>query len=363
MDLLTARVDVDAITHNTGVLKRLAGEARLMCVVKADAYNHGVRRVVPAMERGGADAFGVATLGEAALVRELTSKPVLAWLWVPGQDIPAGVELGVPTLEHLRWLIDAHVTAPLHIKVDTGMHRSGLVESDWEEAFALAARAGLNVVGVMSHLAVADEVGNPYTDLQAAAFERAVRLARAHGLRADVNHLANTPALLTRPELKFDQVRAGLGLYGLEPIAGSDNDLRPALTWVARVVAVKPLSAGEAVSYGLTWSAPANGWFAVVAAGYADGVSRAWQGTFEVTIGGVRYPQVGRVCMDQFIVWLGESEPDAASGVAVGDEAVIFGAGGVSATELADKVGTINYEIICAPRGRTVRSYVGGGDA
>ncbi|QPK83584.1 alanine racemase [Corynebacterium qintianiae] len=356
MDLLTARIDLDAIAHNTRVLKQRAGDARLMCVVKADAYNHGAQRVVPVMDASGADAFGVATLAEGASISELTAKPVAAWLWVPGQEIPPGVELGVPTLDHLSWLIDARVNAPLHIKVDTGMHRSGLRESDWEAAFRMAARAGLEVKGLMSHLAVADDPANPYTDAQADAFRRAVALARQVGLEVPVNHLANSPALLSRPDLAFDQVRAGVGLYGLEPIAGGGSDLRPAMSWVARVLAVKPLSVGEAVSYGLTWAAPDNGFVAVVTAGYADGVARSWQGCLDVAIGAHRYPQVGRVCMDQFIVWLGDND----AGVAIGDEAVIFGAGGVGATELADRVGTINYEIVCAPTGRTVRTYTGG---
>lgn len=359
MDLLTAHIDLDAIAHNTRALKARAGAARLMCVVKADAYNHGAARVVPVADAAGADAFGVATLEEARTVRQLTDKPVVAWMWVPGQDIPDGVELGVPSMAHLRWLIDAHVTAPLYIKVDTGMHRSGLVEAEWGEAFELAARAGLNVAGLMSHLATADDPDNPYTDAQAAAFRRAIKLARGAGLAVECNHLANTPALVSRPDLAFDQVRSGIGVFGLEPIERADNGLRPAMTWVARVLTVKPLSAGEAVSYGLTWSAPRDGWVAVITAGYADGVSRAWQGHLEVTVRGRAYPQVGRVCMDQFIVWLGNDPGD----VGPGDEAILFGDGGLSATELACRTGTINYEIVCAPSGRTVRRYTGGKNA
>ena len=356
MDLLTARIDLDAIAHNTRLLAARAGQSRLMCVVKADAYNHGVARVVPVMDAAGAQAFGVATLPEATVVRPLTDKPVVAWMWVPGETIPPGVELGVPTLEHLRWLIDAHVDAPLHIKVDTGMHRSGIRPEQWEAAFAAAARAGLRVRGLMSHLAVADTPTDTYTDRQAQAFRDAIATARTHGLKVPVNHLANSPALLSRRELAFEQVRAGVALYGLEPINGAQHDLRPAMSWVARIMAVKPIAAGEAVSYGLTWRAPADGFTAVVPAGYADGVSRDWQGHIEVTIAGRRYPQVGRVCMDQFIIWLGTND----AGVAVGDEAVIFGSDGISATELADRVGTINYEIVCSPKGRTVFSYSGG---
>lgn len=170
MSLLATRIDLSAIAHNTSTMKALVGGARLVAVVKANAYNHGVERVVPVMEGAGADAFGVATFAEAARVRALTRVPVVAWLWVPGEPVPAGIEVAAPSVEHLRSLIDARVTAPVHIEVDTGMNRAGVDEEDWEEAFALAARAGLNVVGLMSHLACADEPANPYNDVQARAF-------------------------------------------------------------------------------------------------------------------------------------------------------------------------------------------------
>ncbi|WP_288832352.1 alanine racemase [uncultured Corynebacterium sp.] len=357
MNLLATRIDLDAIARNTRTMKDLVGGARLMCVVKADAYNHGVERVVPVMERAGADAFAVATFEEARTVRALTDLPVLAWLWAPGQDIPEGIEVAAPSIAHLRALADAPAAPRVHLKVDTGMNRAGIDEEDWDEAFSFARRAGLDVVGVMSHLACADEPGQDYNDVQAVTFRRAIECARGHGLAVETNHLSNSPASLTRPDLRFEQVRAGVALYGLEPVEGADNGLRPAMSWVATVLAVRRVAAGEGVSYGLTWQAPADGYTAVISAGYADGLPRAWQERFEVGISGARYPQVGRVCMDQFIVWLGENP----RGVAPGEEAVIFGAGGVGATELAARVGTINYEVVCSPAGRTAREYVGGG--
>ncbi|WP_291313173.1 alanine racemase [Corynebacterium sp. UBA2622] len=355
MSLLAARIDLGAIAHNTRVMKSLVGGARLMCVVKAGAYNHGVARTVPAMEAAGADAFGVATFDEAATVRDLTELPVLAWLWAPGQEPPEGVEVAAPSIDHIRSLIDARTTVPVTLKVDTGMNRAGIDEEDWDEAFGLAARAGLNVTGLMSHMACADVPGSGYNDVQADAFRRAIGVARSHGLDVRRNHIANSPTAFTRPDLLFDQVRGGVSLYGLEPVDGADHGLRPAMTWVATVLSVKKVSRGEGVSYGLTWSAPSDGYTAVISAGYADGVSRSWQGHLEAGIGGRLYPQVGRVCMDQFIVWLGGNP----AGVRAGDEAVVFGEGGMSATELARRAGTINYEVVCSPAGRTVRTYVG----
>lgn len=359
-------IDVGAIARNTRLLKEQLLQTRLVCVVKADAYNHGADQVVPVMDEAGADAFGVATFDEAKQVRALTEKPVLAWLWEPGEDIPEGVELGVPGLEHLEWLIGHNVRAPLHIVVDTGMNRSGIDEEDWARAFIQAREAGLNVVGLMSHLACADEPGHPHNVEQHAAFIRAVTQAEAEGLNVTQSHLANSPGTFTSADLAFNQVRAGIALYGLNPVAPGHNGstlidataLTPAMTWSARLTAVKRIKRGEGASYGLTWTAPADGWTAVVPVGYADGLQRSWQGAVEVAVGDTRYPQVGRVCMDQIIIWLGDNPEN----VAVGDEAVIFGDGGMSAAELAERAGTIHYEVVCAPHGRVRRVYGGRGD-
>lgn len=364
MSPATLRIDLGAIAHNTALLKRGAGAAKLMCVVKANAYNHGVERTVPVMDNAGADAFGVATFAEALQVKGLTDKPVLAWMWAPGEAIPDGIHVGVPSIAHLRSLIDAP-PIPLHLMLDTGMNRSGIDEEDWAEAFDMA--QGLNVVGLMSHLACADEPDNPFNRQQHEAFQRGIDLARSMGLEVPCNHLANSPGTLSRKELAFEQVRAGVALYGLDPVAPEAGPsatetsghidrhlLRPAMTWAADLIAVKRIGKGEGASYGLTWTAPEDGYTAVVPVGYADGLPRAWQDKVEVTIRGKRYPQVGRVCMDQFIVWLGDN-PD---GIEAGDESVIFGDGGMSAAELADRVGTIHYEVVCSPCGRVERTYI-----
>lgn len=360
------RIDVGAIARNTRLLKERLGQTRLVCVVKADAYNHGADHVVPAMDEAGADAFGVATFDEAEQVRSLTEKPVIAWLWEPGESIPEGVELGVPGLEHLEWLIEKDVRAPLHLVVDTGMNRSGIDEEDWGRAFTTAGEAGLNVVGLMSHLACADEPNHPHNAEQRAAFIRAVNQAETCGLNVAHNHLANSPGALTSIDLVFNQVRAGIALYGLNPVTPEHEGaplidvaaLTPAMTWAARLTVVKRIKQGEGASYGLTWTAPADGWTAVVPVGYADGLQRSWQGALEVAVDGTRYPQVGRVCMDQIIIWLGDNPEN----VTVGDEAVIFGDGGMSAAELADRAGTIHYEVVCAPHGRVRRVYGSSGD-
>ena len=356
---LRTTIDLSAIAHNTRLLAEQAGDATLMCVIKADAYNHGVERCVPVMESNGADAFGVATLGEARRIRELTDKPVLAWLWSIGEEIPDGIHVGVPTTEHLQVLIDDPTPRTVYLMVDTGMHRSGIDEAQWADAFRRAReaeqRGQIEVAGLMSHLACADNPLDPYTDAQADAFRRAIAAARDAGLAVPCNHIANSPATWTREDLHFDMVRPGASLYGLEPVVGLEHGLKPAMTWTGQVVAVKPMKQGEPTSYARTWEAPEDGFTAVVPAGYADGVHRSWQGALEITIGDQTYQQVGRVSMDQIVIWLG----DNAAGVKAGDEAIIFGAGGRSATDLAKAAGTINYEVVCAPGGRTHRTYTG----
>lgn len=362
MELLTTRIDLDAIAHNARLLKGRVGRSRLMAVVKADGYGHGAVECARIMAANGADAFGVATLSEAVELRESgIRKPILAWIWSPQQDfaeaLARDIELGVPSLEHARALVDAAVPARVAVKVDTGLHRSGVDEADFDEVLTILRDAGhLTVTGIFSHLACADEPGNPETDRQAERFRSAIDRARELGLAVPVNHLCNSPGALTRPDLHFDQVRVGVALYGLEPVSGRDHGLRPAMTWRSKVMVVKPVAPGEGASYGLTWRASKPGRLAVIPCGYADGLPRSVQGSLAVGIGGHRYPQVGRVCMDQIIVDLGENP----YGVAEGDEAVLFGPGGMSATELADMLGTINYEVACLPKGRTVRTYEGG---
>ncbi len=361
--MLRTRIDLDAIAHNTRTIKDLVGpDVNLMCVVKADAYNHGACECARVMEDSGADAFGVATVPEALALRAAgIDKPILAWIWDPSQDVAeplsAGIDLSVPTLRHARVLVNAEVPARVYLTIETGMHRAGLDEAEWAEAFELLRAAPhIEVLGLMSHLACADDPQDPMTDQQAAVFAKAYDAARAAGLDCPINHLANTAGAFTRPDLRYQQVRVGLGLYGLEPIAGQDHGLKPAMTWAATIAAVKPIAKGEGTCYGMTWRAPRDGMLANVPAGYADGLPRSLQGKLQVGIGGKLYPQVGRVCMDQIVVDLGDNE----YGVAAGDEAVLFGEGGMTATELAVAAGTINYEIACAPKGRTERHFEGG---
>lgn len=371
MNLLETIIDLDAIAANTRLLKRLVAPAQLMCVVKADGYNHGIVEVAQVMAAHGADQLGVATLAEAQKLRAAgITVPILCWLWSPEQDFVAainnGIDLAVISVRHAEAIVAEAMrrsggaeseasTIRVCVKVDTGMHRSGVDEPSWREVFTLLNVPGIMVTGVMSHLACADDVSDDYTNQQAEAFRRAIACGRDVGLELPVNHLCNSPGTLTRPDLYFDMVRPGLAVYGLEPIDGLPHRLQPAMRWEATVTVVKPIKAGQGVSYSLTWHAPADGFIAVISCGYADGLPRNAQSKMEVTIAGHRYPQVGRICMDQCVVFLS----DNSAGVAAGDRAVIFGPGGMSAQELAHRLDDISYAIVCRPGGRSVRRFEG----
>jgi alanine racemase len=373
-----AVIDLDAIRHNVGVLRSAAGAAKVMAVVKADGYGHGAAAVARAALDAGAAEIGVATVPEALALREegLTA-PLIAWLHHPHTDfesaLDADITLGVSSLDQLAAVRTAARTrgirARVDLKLDTGLNRNGCSAADWPAFFDEAARAvaagELHVRGVFSHLACADDLGSPVTDRQLAVFREGIAALESHGIVPELRHLANSAATLTRPDTHFDLVRTGIAMYGLSPVSGRDFGLVPALSLVAPVALVKRVAAGEGVSYGHTWIAPADTTIALIPLGYADGIPRALSGRFDVAIGGRRYPAVGRVCMDQFLVNLGDDAimSDADSGgtrsIHAGDDAVIVGAPTDGLTEWAERLGTIHYELATSIRGRAERVYLG----
>lgn len=353
-------------------LAGLVAPAGVMAVVKADAYNHGMADVARTAVDAGATELGVATLGEALALRDAgVSAPVTAWIWIVGEDLRGAAEqditLGIPSLAHLEAAVataagSAAAGRPLKVglMVDTGLSRSGISPTEWPAALAAAEAAvdaGLiDVTGVFSHFASADDPMSPTTDLQEKRFSARIGECRARGIDVPVNHIANTPAALSRVDLRHEMVRPGVGIYGVDPCAiPSGVELRPAMTLRAKVVTTRIVEKGEGVSYGHHWIAPEDHRTAVVAMGYADGLPRAMSGNFGVTIDGTWYPQIGRVCMDQIVVDLG-SVADEGPGASVrpGDWAVIFGEGGRSVREIADAADTIDYEILTMPRGGRV---------
>ncbi|MEV4124702.1 alanine racemase [Nocardia sp. NPDC049707] len=363
-------IDLDAIAHNVQILRAHAGDAAVMAVVKADGYNHGAVEVGRAALAAGAAELGVTTVAEAVQLRTAgITAPILCWLNNSDADFGAAIEhdieIGVSSLAHLR-AVEAAAratgrTAVVSLKVDTGLNRNGVASPEYPAVLtALRMLVDEQVVrfrAIFSHLAHADEPEHPYLDIQRDRFVEATAAAKEHGLEPELVHLANSAATLTRPDLAFDMVRPGIAMYGLTPIPElGEFGLRPAMTFQARVALVKQVAEGEGISYGHQWIAPQDTTVALIPAGYADGVLRSMSNRFAVWLGGELRPNVGRICMDQFIVDLG----DNAAGVTEGDTAILFGADQPRAQEWADLLDTIHYEIVCAPHGRVLRRHIGG---
>lgn len=343
-----AVIDLGAIAHNVKLLREHAGTARLMTVVKADGYGHGAVRVARAALAAGADELGVTSI--------------------------ADVEVAVSSLGQLGELLAAARStgrqAITSIKVDTGLNRNGVPAGYTRDLFEALAKAqaeeSIRLRGIMSHFAYADQPGHPTVDMQIGRFNEALELARGFGLRYELAHLSNSAATLTRPDARYDMVRPGIAVYGINPLGAAESatsnrgrtsfDLIPAMSLTCAVSSVKPVSAGEGVSYGHVWTAPRDTNAALIGIGYADGVVRALGNRFEVAIGGRRYPNIGRVCMDQFVVDLGDND----AGVQAGDVATLFGpgtGGEPTAQDWAELLDTIAYEVVTGPRGRVVRTY------
>lgn len=370
-------VDLTALQHNMAVLSGRAAEsgAATMAVVKADGYGHGAVEVANAALRAGASWLGVASVAEALELRGAgITAPILAWLDVPGialvDALAADVHLSVSSLAQLRAVVEAATVvedtgaggssgARIHLKIDTGLSRGGCPSEDWARLLHAAALAGpkVRVHGIWSHLACADQPDHPSIDIQAKQFHEACRVAAETGIAPQVRHLANSAATLTRPDLHFELVRTGIAMYGLNPVP-QHEDLVPAMTFRSSVVLTKRIPAGESVSYGHTWTAPTDTNLALVPVGYGDGVPRTLSGRMQVWLAGRRRDVVGRVCMDQLVVNLGDDI------VPLGEEVVLFGTGehgGPTATEWAQRIGTIDYEIVTGMyRPRVRRRYVGG---
>ncbi|WP_144418211.1 alanine racemase [Mycobacterium sp. EPa45] len=365
-----AIIDLGAIAHNVRVLREHAGSAQVMAVVKADAYGHGAVPAGQAAVDAGAAELGVATIDEAlALRRGGITAPVLAWLHPPGTDfapaLSADVGVAVSSVLQVGAVLDAVErtgrTAEVTVKVDTGLNRNGVSAADYPALLTELQRGvaadAVRLRGIMSHLANGDVPDDPLNDLQAQRFTDMIAEARSRGITFDVAHLSNSPSAMTRPDLGFDMVRPGIAVYGLSPIPERGGmGLRPAMTLRCTVAMVKPVKAGDGVSYGHTWIAERDTNLALLPVGYADGLYRTLGGRIDVLINGRLRRSVGRVCMDQFVVDLGPGDPDAAEG----DEAILFGPGASgepTAQDWADLLGTIHYEVVTSPRGRVVRTY------
>ncbi|MGH2717460.1 MAG: alanine racemase [Actinomycetota bacterium] len=364
-----AEVDLGKVRRNVERLRALLRpETQLLAVVKADGYGHGAVPCARAALAGGATMLGVARVHEGAALRESgIDAPILLLAEQPDRAVPHAVALGLIHTIYTRQGLDcvagaaqaANTTASVHLKVDTGMHRYGATPHDIP-ALVEAAKAtqGIDLKGLWSHFAVAEDVLNPYTKQQFEVFCDVLDALGPSATGGLTRHLANSAGLMTFPEAHFDLVRTGIAVYGIHPSQELADrvQLEPAMAFKSRVGLTKRLGAGESVSYGQRYVMPAEGLVASIPAGYADGVRRGLTNAGEVLIRGHRYRISGTVTMDHVMVDAGHAELEA------GDEVVLLGRQGdqeVTAHDVARTLGTIPYEVVCGISARVPRVYVG----
>jgi alanine racemase len=357
--LAEAVIDHAAIAGNVRTLRAQA-DAPLMAVVKADAFGHGAVPVARTCVAAGASWLGVTRIGEAVALRRAGIKvPILAWLHDRSRIDAAlahDVDLAVSSAVDLA--ATARAAGPgaarIHLKLDTGMHRSGCPGEEWTRLVRAAAEleriGSLRVAGIWSHLSHGGEPGATATHRQLLMFRIGLDVARSAGLRPDVVHLANTAAVQVSPALtRHDLVRVGAGLFGI------GDGLRPAMTLTSRVVQVRHVAAGRGVGYDHLQRTTRDTHLALVPLGYADGIPRAATGRAELWVRGRRAPLIGWVCMDQVVIDVGP-EP-----VAVGDEVVVFGTGDraePTARDWARWSGSNEHEIYTGIGNRVARRHI-----
>ena len=371
----TATIDLAAIESNVRRLLDAASGADVMAVVKADAYGHGLVPVARACREGGATWLGTALLSEALELRAAGDEGRLfAWLATPGDSFAECIQRDIDLSASALWMLTEIAaaakrtgrTARVHLKVDTGLGRGGTTEADWPQLLASARRwqdeGSIEVVGVWSHFAYADEPGHPTIAQALETFRRSIELAQAADFSLEVRHIANSAATLSLPESHFDLVRPGIAIYGLSPgpAVGTPASLglRPAMTLTGRLVHAKQLPTGHGVSYAHQYVMPRTGTVGLVPLGYADGIPRNATNRAPVWAAGRQRTISGRVCMDQFVIDLGDADAVA------GDEVILFGPGDQgepTADDWAAACDTINYEIVTRIGPRVERVFQGRG--
>ncbi|MBI9085846.1 MAG: alanine racemase [Desulfobacterales bacterium] len=378
-----AEIDLTAIAHNIGELRRCIGDGpRFMAVVKADAYGHGAERVARQALSAGAQWLGVARIDEGiALRRAGLDAPILIFGYTPparaidllANDLTATVFAGPVAEAYARTAVSEGKTLKVHLKVDTGMGRLGLVAgleqisltgkavtgNALREVETIAGLKGLALEGIFTHFAAADSTDKTYAHAQLERYMDFLDNLGRIGIEIPLRHTANSAAIIDFPQSHLDMVRAGIAMYGLPPSDEtnlSQVTLKPAMALKARIIHLKQVPAAFPVSYGMTWHSTRPTTIATVPIGYADGFSRLLSNRGEMLVCGRRAPIAGRVCMDLTMLDVGHI-PQAS----VEDEVVLIGHQGedaLTAEDLARHAGTINYEVVSAIAARVPRIYI-----
>ena len=370
-----AEIDLDALGHNMRQIRAITNpDSLIMAVVKADAYGHGVADCAGVLLENGADRFGVATLDEAIELRRVfPDVPIL----ILGSSMESEAEEliknditpTVYTYEFAKALSEAgeklKKTVKVHIKLDTGMSRIGLLTDDSDNRevidiiLSISRLPMLEIEGIFSHFATSDEADESYTCLQFKRFMSVCDELKSKGLIIPIKHICNSAGVMMYPEYHLDMVRPGVILYGMYPSDDVDKsrlDLKYVMSLKSIVTYVKDIGPGRGVSYGKEYIADGTVKIATVPVGYADGYSRLLTGKAKISVGGRLFPVTGKICMDQCMIMV----PDV-NNIKRGDEALIFGNGAVTADDIAAWLGTINDEVTCMLSRRVPRVYKRGG--
>jgi len=366
-----AQIDLAAMTHNFNIAKSTG--KKVMCVIKANAYGHGAIPCGLHLQKLGADYFAVACLAEALELRNGgITRPILILGYTPAEY---AAELAQHNITQTVYDMDsaealsmeavrAGVTIDVHIKVDTGMSRIGIYAQSMESAASAAEEIqriyllpGLKVRGVYTHFSVADAPQQDgYTKWQLSNYNAVLDALAAMGITPELRHAGNTAAIMNHPDTHFDMIRAGIMLYGMYPDGvHREGPLKPVMTLKSRVAQIRELPPGASVSYGRTYETNKPTRMAVITAGYADGHPRRISDDSYDIINGRSFPQIGRICMDMHML-----DITGDSTVKVGDEVSLWGGEGMTAEQVAERVGTLNYELTCLITPRIARVYVGG---
>lgn len=381
---LYSETNIDAVIHNMNVLKsRLEPGVRFMAVVKADAYGHGDIEVAKAVQYAGADYLGVARIDEGIRLRQAgINLPILVFSPADPSTISLAVDndLTITIASHEAASEISNIaarenfTVKAHLKIDTGMGRIGILPTIYnsetgfwdfcpKEIKTILQTVNLQNIffeGIFTHFATSDEQDRAYTESQLKLFVDLIRKIEDLNFFFKIRHAANSAAILRHPDSHLDMVRAGIALYGLNPFSRDDENtgLAPAMSLKSKILHLKKIPKTYYVSYGRTWKADSESIIATVGVGYADGYSRAFSSKAFMLVNGERAPVVGRVCMDLTMI-----DVTKIANIAVGDEIVIFGKQGddeITASELADISGTINYEIVSRLTSRVQKFYIKG---
>jgi len=372
-----AEINLDNLLHNFAEFRRVAPSSKIMCAIKADAYGHGAVTVARVLEAAGADYFAVTALDEALELRAAgITAPVLVLTHILYRRVPEAIEnnitLTVFSTEMAKAISLAAVSlgaiVKIHIKIDTGMTRVGFnVDEAVPAIHRIAAMPGVEIEGVFTHYASADETDPAYTLMQLARYNEIIAQL---SFPIKIRHTANSAAAIMFPETRLDMIRPGISLFGCYPSEEVDKrviDLRPCLSLKSQIVRVNDVPPGVPISYGRIFTTSRFSKIATIPVGYADGYSRLLTGKARAALkvdGKIFYaPVVGKICMDQCMIDITDAPgaDSSGSGVKLGDEVVLFGDGLIPIEEVAREMGTVNYEVMCMLSRRVPRFYIRNG--